>query len=42
MHIYYKVWKLLLKINNKEQFQNNIKIIKKKIYKIYKFYITGS
>ena len=32
MRVYCEVWKLLQKTNNKEQFQDNIKVIKKEIY----------
>ena len=32
MHVYREVWKLLLQLDNKEQFQNNIKTIKREIY----------
>ena len=42
MHIYYEVWKLLQKINNKEQFQDGIKTIKKEIYEAYRFRVTKS
>ena len=37
MHVYWEVWKLLLQLNNKERFQDGIKIIKRKIYEVYGF-----
>ena len=42
MRVYYEVWKLLQETNNKEQFQDSIKAIKKEIYKAYKFYVARS
>ena len=42
MPIYQEVWKLLLKTNNNERFQNSIKTIKKEIYKAYGFCVAKS
>ena len=42
MHVYWEVWKLLLKTDNKEWFQDGIKIIKREIYEVYGFYAARS
>ena len=42
MYVYWEVWNLLLKIDNREQFWDNIEIIKHEIYEAYKFCAAGS
>ena len=42
MRIYYEVWNLLQKIDDKEQLQDGIKAIKKEIYKACKFRVAKS
>ena len=42
MYVYYEVWKLLQKTNNKERFQDGIKIIKREIYEACGFRVTKS